>query len=134
MFGYLCPAIIGPKKPGITTGLDGELEKTVRNTLKKNSEKLQLVENNGQSGLPREVVAYFSSYNEMVFIEKNKLRIIVLESDAVNDKKKINQEKVLLQNLLIKNTIIIHFQFCSKVPKDFQNLKKQNHLIQKEIL
>src|ERR1700730_4950916 len=61
-----------------TTTLSGEqltpgLEKTVRNTLKQSSLKLQLIENNGQLGLPENVVAYFSSGNQTVFIEKNRL-------------------------------------------------------------
>src|SRR5678809_1676641 len=56
------------------------LEKTVRNTLKHSSLKLQLIENNGQLGLPATVIAYFSSGNQTVFIEKDRLRIIVVRS------------------------------------------------------
>jgi len=56
------------------------LEKTVRNTLKQSSLKLQLIENNGQLGLPATVIAYFSSGNQTVFIEKDRLRIIVVRS------------------------------------------------------
>src|SRR5436853_1083347 len=72
------------------------LEKTVRNTLRQSRLKLQLIENNGQMGLPESVVAYFSSGNQTVFIEKDRLRIIVVrskenESDTrfVNDKSAI---------------------------------------------
>jgi hypothetical protein len=72
------------------------LEKTVRNTLKQSSLKLQLIENNGQLGLPENVVAYFSSGNQTVFIEKNRLRIIVVKSGEkenemgfINDKSSI---------------------------------------------
>ena len=79
--------------------LTPELEKTVRNTLKQSSLKLQLIENNGQMGLPGNVVAYFSSGNQTVFIEKDRLRIIVVrskesESDTrfVNDKSAITSE------------------------------------------
>src|SRR6188508_2672499 len=52
------------------------LEKAVRNTLKQSSLKLQLTENNGQLGLPGNVVAYFSSGNQTVFIEKDRLRVM----------------------------------------------------------
>src|SRR5215470_11898114 len=53
---------------GITGAqLTPELEKTVRNTLKQSSLKLQLIENNGQLGLPQNVVAYFSSGSQTVF-------------------------------------------------------------------
>jgi hypothetical protein len=79
--------------------LPPELEKTVRNTLKQSSLKLQLIENNGQMGLPESVVAYFSSGNQTVFIEKDRLRIIVVrskenESDTrfVNDKSAITSK------------------------------------------
>jgi hypothetical protein len=59
--------------------LSPELEKNLRNTLKQNSLKFQLVENKGQSGLPQNVAAYFSTKNETVFIEKDRLRIVVTE-------------------------------------------------------
>ncbi len=65
--------------------VDPLLERSVRNTLKKSSLKLQLIENNGQDDLPIDVIAYFSSANETVFIEKNRLRIVVAEK--INDEK-----------------------------------------------
>ena len=65
--------------------IDPVLERSVRNTLKQSSLKLQLIENNGQGDLSTDVIAYFSSANETVFIEKNRLRIVVAE--------KISQEK-----------------------------------------
>ena len=58
------------------------LEKAVRNTLKQSSLKLQLIENNGQLGLPGNVVAYFSSGNQTVFIEKDRLRVMVMKSEG----------------------------------------------------
>ena len=69
-----------------STIVSPELEQNLRSTLKKNSLKFQLVENNGQTGLPREVFAYFSTQNQTVFIEKDRLRIVVL--DPVEDEKK----------------------------------------------
>jgi hypothetical protein len=60
--------------------LTPELEKNIRNTLKKSRLQLQLIENNGQMGLPGNVAAYFSSGNQTVFIEKDRLRIVVVES------------------------------------------------------
>lgn len=56
------------------------LEKVVRNTLKQSALKLQLIENNGQLGLPAEVIAYFSSGFQTVFIERDRLRIVVVNS------------------------------------------------------
>src|SRR5262245_28379725 len=61
--------------------LTPELENTVRNTLKQSSLKLQLIENSGQLGLPRSVVAYFSSGNQTVFIERDRLRVVVVRSN-----------------------------------------------------
>lgn len=58
------------------------LAETVRNTLKKNSGTLQLVENNGQEGLPKNVVAYFTAAYQTVFIEKDRLRVVVAENIA----------------------------------------------------
>ncbi|HEV8507080.1 MAG TPA: hypothetical protein VGQ53_16830 [Chitinophagaceae bacterium] len=76
--------------------LPPELEKTIRNTLKQSSLKLQWIENNGQLGLPANVVAYFSSGTQTVFIERDRLRIIVVKSnddeadfDLVKDKSSI---------------------------------------------
>jgi len=76
----------------MTPGLEG----TVRNTLKQSSLKLQLIENNGQLGLPQSVVAYFSSGMQTVFIERDRLRIVVARSnekesgiDFTNDKSSI---------------------------------------------
>ncbi len=56
-----------------------DVEKNVRNTLKQNSLRFQLIENIGQLGLPSKVVAYFSTRTETVFIEKDCLRIVVTE-------------------------------------------------------
>src|ERR1043166_3333491 len=76
-----------------------DLENAVRNTLKQSSLKLQLIENNGQLGLPGNVVAYFSSGNQTVFIERDRLRGIIMKSkddDAdpgfVNDKSSISSK------------------------------------------
>jgi hypothetical protein len=56
---------------------DSSLAEQVKRALKLNSRKLQFVENNGQEGLPANVIGYFSSAYEMVFIERNRLRIVV---------------------------------------------------------
>jgi hypothetical protein len=56
-----------------------EQERNVIETLKKSSRAFQLVENKGQEGLPGDVVAYFSTISQTVFIEKNKLRIVVYD-------------------------------------------------------
>jgi len=85
--------LFNPSQSLTNQQLAPELEKTVRNTLKQSSLKLQLVENNGQLGLPGDVVAYFSSGNQTVFIERDRLRIIVVKSEedepdagSLNDK------------------------------------------------
>ena len=70
-----------PIKPAGTISIENQ----VREVLKKNSRKLQLVENNGQLGLPGDVAAYFTSANETVFIEKDRLRIIVTEKAGEQD-------------------------------------------------
>ncbi len=114
----------GEKKTGITTGLNAELEKTVRNTLKQNNQKLQLIENNGQSGLPGEVVAYFSSYNEMVFIEKNRLRVIVIES-ARNAADKINRDnKRVASDITYKNYHYNSFSILFKGSRGFSGIAR----------
>ncbi len=64
----------------VQTGLHGikqELESRVRTTLKESSRTLQLIENRGQGGLPETVIAYFSSRYETVFIERDRLRIVI---------------------------------------------------------
>jgi|GEM_PF-1812157 len=77
--------------------LPPDLENTVRNTLKQSSLKLQLIENDGQMGLPENVVTYFSSCDQTVFIEKDRLRVVIAkpveedkEAQNVNDKSSIN--------------------------------------------
>jgi len=99
---YCCPlvstgqSVIGNGRDLTDQQLTPQLEKTVRNTLKQSSLKLQLIENNGQLGLPKSVVAYFSSGSQTVFIEKDRLRIMVVRSKDeetdhgfVNDKSSI---------------------------------------------
>jgi len=73
-----------------------ELEKNVRNTLKQSSLKLQLIENNGQMGLPESVVAYFSSGSQTVFIEKDRLRVIVVRAkENESDTRFVNDRSVI---------------------------------------
>jgi len=71
------------------------LEEQVRKTLRKNSQRLQLIENNGQEGLPAEVLAYFISAHETVFIEKNRLRVVIAERDetATSTPKSLNKSR-----------------------------------------
>ncbi|HYM92983.1 MAG TPA: hypothetical protein VET23_02515, partial [Chitinophagaceae bacterium] len=46
-------------------------------TLRESSRKFQVVSNDGQMGLPKSVVAYFSSGLQTVFVEKDRLRIVI---------------------------------------------------------
>ncbi|MBK5271806.1 MAG: SBBP repeat-containing protein, partial [Bacteroidia bacterium] len=61
-----------------------EVKENVLTTLRKSSRKFQLISNDGQMGLPHNVIAYFSNETQMVFIEKNGLRVIV--QDRINKK------------------------------------------------
>lgn len=63
------------------------MRETVISSLKKNAGLLQFVENNGQEGLSKNVVGYFSSGNEMVFIERSRLRIVVTEKNNSKEQK-----------------------------------------------
>ncbi len=110
---------------GSTSALNAELENKVRNTLKKNSQKLQLVENNGQSGLPENVIAYFTSYNETVFIEKDRLRIIVAES--ANEHKGYKKTGDRMGASELENKKIYHYNSFSiqfKGSKGFTEIEK----------
>lgn len=62
-----------------------DVKENVMSTLRKSSKKFQLISNDGQMGLPRNVIAYFSTGSQMVFIEKDRLRIIV--QDRINKQK-----------------------------------------------
>jgi len=74
-----------------------EVKENVLATLRKSSRKFQLVSNDGQMGLPNNVIAYFSTGTQMVFIEKDRLRVIVQgrmddikETKLVGDKKNVD--------------------------------------------
>ena len=79
-FLFLCGflPLYGQHSP-IADKITPALEHTIRETLKKNSLRLQLIENNGQQGLPANVLAYFTSDHQTVFIEKDRLRIVMLD-------------------------------------------------------
>lgn len=103
--------------------LSPELEKTVRNTLKQSSLKLQLIENNGQLGLPKNVLAYFSSGNQTVFIERDRLRIVVVK--PVNEGKEmglINDKSAITANS--KDYRYNVFQILFKGSGGFSNWEK----------
>lgn len=69
----------GQSKPlaGLNT-VSPELKEQVLATMKESSQKFQLIENKGQMGLPEKVIAYFSTSSQIVFVEKDRLRIVVL--------------------------------------------------------
>lgn len=103
---------------------DPSLEKTVRNTLKKNCSELQLVENNGQSGLTSSVVAYFTSANEMVFVEKDRLRILVAEQTGKNKEQKTPNDKSLIGEQQSKRFHYNSFEIVFKGSKGFTSMEK----------
>lgn len=55
------------------------LENQVRQTLRESSRRFQLIENKGQEGLPQDVIAYFNTGTQIVFIEKDRLRVMVIQ-------------------------------------------------------
>ena len=104
--------------------MNARMEKTVRETLKQNSQTLQLIENNRQAGLPGEVVAYFSSNNETVFIEKDRLRIVVVESTGKNNIKTNKNRNGTLPELPEKRYRYNSFSILFKGSKGFSGLEK----------
>ena len=80
--------------PGSSTRNNNpDLEKMVRSTLRNSSRSLQLIENNGQQGLSKDVIAYFTSRYETVFIEKNRLRIVVTQEENNKESKPAVEKK-----------------------------------------
>ena len=76
-------------RSGLLKEVSPEIKKQVLATLKESSQKFQLIENKGQWGLPSNVIAYFSTSSQIVFIEKDRLRIVVM--DPIAKKKNIPQ-------------------------------------------
>lgn len=104
------------------------LEQQVNQTLRKNSQQLQLIENNGQESLPAEVVAYFTSSHETVFIEKDRLRIIITQRASrvvgpVNQK-----DKTEAGNGLPASYHANTFSILFKGAKGFSSLQKSGLL------
>lgn len=85
--------LLQAQQNGVADAPNEQLKQTVRHTLKKNSGLLQLVENNGQEGLSPEVLAYFTSANQAVFVEKDRLRIVVLEYRKENKKATLQSDR-----------------------------------------
>ncbi len=73
-----------------------ELERNVMTTLKKSNSTFQLIENKGQLGLPKNVIAYFSTSSQIVFIENDRLRIVVV--DPIGNKKNIQKQLAVGKN------------------------------------
>jgi Secretion system C-terminal sorting domain len=94
-----------------------EIQTKVMQTLKKSSHSFQLIENRGQENLPKNIVAYFNTNQQAVFIEKNKIRVVVYDpNDAKkNQPKKFAKEKVVgiknsRENLYHYNSFTINFK------------------------
>lgn len=63
----------------LTTGKNQDInEEKVKATIRQHRTAIQFTENKGQQGLPSTVVAYCSTPGEFIFIEKNRLRVVVL--------------------------------------------------------
>lgn len=56
-----------------------QMKERLRQTLRENKDQIQFIQNHGQSDLPASVIAYFTTGNETVFIEKDRLRIVITE-------------------------------------------------------
>ena len=67
--------------------VDHALEKTVLNTVRQSGKQIQFVMNRGQENLPASVIAYCVSGNQYLFIEQDRLRVMVVKntSDPVKD-------------------------------------------------
>ena len=101
-----------PAIGSVQTGLHGmnqELESRVKSTLRESSRTLQLIENNGQEGLPETVIAYFSSRYETVFIQRDRLRIVIASPVISKTKSVAHNEKADLQTTYRSNSFEIRF-------------------------
>jgi hypothetical protein len=78
--------IAGPDFSNEST-VSAETQARVMKTLKQSSQTFQLIENRGQSDLPENVVAYFNSQTQALFIEKNKIRVVVYDPADIKKNK-----------------------------------------------
>lgn len=67
--------------PASTDFITNKIQQTVQNTLRESARKFEIIENNGQQNLPEQVLGYFSTGSQYVFIEKNRLRIMVIDQE-----------------------------------------------------
>jgi len=69
-----------------------ELEARVRNTLKKNGETLRFLENKGQINNP-DVLYYFESTNEAVYVEKDRIRFVAMKDTLIAEEEHEEDEE-----------------------------------------
>ena len=104
-----------------------DLENTVRNTLKESSRKLQLIENDGQMGLPKNVVAYFSSGDQTIFIERDRLRVVIVKPTDVEKGSGFTPDKTAI-SCSEKNYEYSAFTIVFDGSSGFSALRKMNVL------
>lgn len=66
--------------PQVASNLDASLRSQVEKTLRESSRKFQLIPNLGQEGLPNSVIGYFNTDRSYVFIQQDRLRVMMLDN------------------------------------------------------
>lgn len=103
-------------RPGLNQRIDPALEQQVQSTLRKSSRSLQLVVNNGQQGLSKDIIAYFTSGYETVFIEKDRMRVVVTEAIPDRGNKKVTRSRTEAGSHRYRsNSFTIRFQGAAMI-------------------
>ena len=64
----------------VKTTIEASLRNQVEQTIRASSRKFQIIPNSGQEGLPTSVLGYFTTDRSFVFIQHDRLRVIILET------------------------------------------------------
>jgi len=64
----------------IKTTIEASLRNQVEQTIRASSRKFQIIPNSGQEGLPTSVLGYFTTDRSFVFIQHDRLRVMILET------------------------------------------------------
>lgn len=85
LFPFACfSQLEGHSQVETSTIISADLSAQVESTLRRSARKFEIIENKGQEGLAPEVLAYFSTGQQVVFIEKDRLRVILVTSATKN--------------------------------------------------
>lgn len=108
-----------------TSGLDNlssGLQEQVLSTLRESSKTFQLVSNNGQLGLPAKVIAYFTTGSQTIFVEKDRLRIVVWDPVKEQHRNAAAGKKVKASQNYRYNSFSIRFKNCREI-RQIEKLK-----------